>query len=198
MSEQKQDPRKVFEQTYDKKLDRLYTSGVRCPYCGNRIPKLQTTCTRCGLNKIQIAYASNRRAKEMMRAGDRGKIVMMRRRPSDVKLSELAWRLSLGMFGVHSFYVGRRIRGWITLGCMLVFILSVFIFPLGDISNELSGMHPWRRSVMIGWSMPFPFDFFGIAAIILWISDIFGILFGWYKYPVRLGEVGDVPKVWAK
>ena len=200
MTEQRQDPRKVLEQTYDKRLDKLYTSVVKCPYCGNRIQKLQTVCTRCGLNKIQIAYASNVRAKEMMRAGERGKIVMMRRRPNDLNLLHISWRLLFGFFGVHNFYTGRKIRGWIMLGLGLGFILQLIIFPVGNIGSEaiLEGMHPWRETVMVEWNMPFPLDFLGAAALVLWISDMLGVFCGWYKYPVRLGEVKDAANVWAK
>ena len=185
--EQRQDPRKALEQKYDPKLDRLYTSVVKCPYCKNKIQKLQTTCSRCGLNKIQIAYASNSRAKEMMKSGERGKIVMMRRRPSDLQLGQISWRLILGIFGLHNFYTGRRIRGWIMLGCMIGFFVQSLVFPLGDMANNLEGMHRWREACMDS-GIPFPLDFLGIISFALWVSDIFAIMFGWYKYPVRLGE----------
>jgi len=189
--ERKQDPRKVLEQKYDPRLDKLYTSNVKCPYCKKRIPKLQTTCDQCGLNKIQIAYASNARAKQMMKSGERGKIVMMRRRPSDLILSSLCLRLVLGIFGWHNFYTGRKIRGWIMLGCMLAFILWFIL------QNNIPAMaeHPL-------WGMDSgeasPLIFLSTISLVLWISDIFGIMFGWYKYPVRLGEVNDAGKVWAK
>ena len=194
---QRQDPKKVLDQQYDRRLDRLYTSLVRCPYCKNRIRKLQTTCSRCGLNKIQIAHASNKRAKEMIKAGERGKIVMMRRRPSDVKLSSMTWRLAVGgLFGLHNFYVGRRIRGWIVLGCMIAFIIQGLVFSPGDFTNNLEGIHPWRAATNTQ-GMPFPLDFFGLVAFALWISDIVGVVLGWYKYPVRLGEAksGDTGQV---
>ena len=135
-----------------------------------------------------------------MKSGERGKIVKVRRRPSDIKLGQIAWRLGFfGIFGWHNFYTGRRIRGWIMLGCMLVFMLQLwFIFPMGDINNGFEGMHPWREAVMVGQGMPFPLDMFGMISFFLWISDVFGVVFRWYKYPVRLGEVSDAGKVWAK
>jgi len=158
---------------------------------------MQTTCPQCGLHKIQIAYASNKRAKEMMKTGDRGKIVKMRRRPSDVSLAKLSLRLCVGFFGVHNFYTGRKIRAWIALGCAIGFVLQAIFFPFGDINNNLEGMHSWRYACS-EWGMPFPLDFLGVVPLVMWISDIIGIIFGWYKYPVRLGEVSDAGKIWVK
>ena len=131
-----------------------------------------------------------------MRTGDRGKIVMMRRRPNDLLLGQISWRLIFGVFGVHNFYTGRRIRGWIMLGCMLAFVLEVLVFPLGDITNALEGIHPWREA--LGDGGLWPFDVFGIIPVVMWISDVVSIMLGWYKYPVRLGEVGDAAKVWVR
>jgi len=202
--EQKQDPRKVLDQQYDRRLDKLYTSAVKCPYCKNRIQKLQTACSKCGLHKVQIAYASNKRAKQMIKERDTGKIVKVRRRPTDVNMRTLGLLLVFGFFGVHNIYTGRRIRAWIVFGCVAIFIVQVFVFPVGDIVRtegggiDFVGMHPWREAAMVDWGFPFPLDFFGVVAMVLWLSDIFGIILGWYKYPVRLGEVSDVGKIWTK
>lgn len=179
--EQKQSTAKFIEQKYCPRLDKLYTNAVRCPYCKTRIQKLQTTCSRCGLNKIQIAYASNKRAKEMMRSGEKGKIIMMRRRPTDVKMWQMALCLIPGIFGVHNFFVGRRIRGWIMLGSMTVFIIAAIVILQTD-----------------NLQLAQPIALLSTPALVMWISDAFGIVFGWYKYPVRLGEVSDAGKVWAK
>jgi hypothetical protein len=128
----------------------------------------------------------------MQKSGEKGKIVKMRKRPSDVNFGRFAFRLLVGgLFGWHNFYVGRRIRGWLMLSFMIVFIVQGFVFPLGDINNSFEGMHPWREAVMVGMLMPFPLDFFGIAALVMWFGDIFAVLVGWYKYPVRLGEASN-------
>ena len=172
-----------MEQQYCPRLDRLYTSAVRCPYCKHKIQKLQTICSQCGLNKIQIAYASNKRAKEMMKAGEGGKIVKMRRRPADVSMLSMAWRLIFGIFGWHNFYVGRKVRGWIMLGFMIVFIIAGTVIIQLDAVDEL-----WAQPVALISTVP----------LVMWIADAFAIVFGWYKYPVRLGEVKDAAKVWTK
>lgn len=183
----KQDPRKKLEQQYCPRLDRLYTSAVKCPYCKNKIQKLQTTCSKCGLNKIQIAYASNKKAKQMMKAGERGKIVMMRRKPTDVKMWQMAWRLIFGIFGVHNFYVGRKIRGWVMLGFMVAFIVTAIGVPLA-LGIEIQELGEAAQ----------PIAFLSTPPLVMWIADAFGIVFGWYKYPVRLGEDADASKVRPK
>jgi len=202
-TEQRKDPREVLDQQYNRRLDKLYTSAVRCPYCKKRIQKLQTVCSQCGLHKVQIAYASNKRARDIIKNREVGKVVKMRRRPTDVNMKHVAFLLFIGVFGAHNFYTGRRIRGWIMFGCITLFIVQALIFPFGrPIELEEGvisyvGMHPWREA-SIEWGAPFPLDFFGLVAMLLWFSDILGIIIGWYKYPVRLGEVNDAGKIWAK
>jgi TM2 domain-containing membrane protein YozV len=181
---QKQSPRAE----YDPALDKLYARSVRCPYCKTKIGAYQTTCEKCGLNKMQIYRASNARAKEMRREKSGGKIVMTRRRPDDVRLSRLAFSLVFGICGAHAFYVGRRMRGFVILGLFTAFIVFSLIFPIGDINNHLAGMHPWRAAFNSWGGMPFPTDFLGAAALFMWFFDIFAIIIGRFKYPVRLGE----------
>jgi len=190
---------------YDAKLDRLYMKKIKCPYCGYKIGSMQTTCDQCGLSKMQIARASNKTAKQMMRDGDGGKIVMIKRRPDDVSFGKLSAWLLLGIFGAHCFYVGRRLRGWIMFGLMMAFIICVFIFPTGiwreatpeyedddgvvtpATAAHFEGRHSWR-SACDELSWPFPTDFFGAAALIMWAMDSFAIVLGFWKYPVRLGD----------
>lgn len=203
-----QDPRYVLAKEYNPRLDRLYKSAIKCPYCKKRIHKFQTTCERCGLNKIQIAYASNKKAKQMKKEGESGKIVMVRRRPTDLPLWKVTMLLFWGLFGVHSFYVGRKVRGWISLGFMIGFILQAIIFPVGTLEKGWTDAHPlWQKSIAA--DTVFPLIFLGTVSLVLWISDIFGVIFGLYKYPVRLGEAPakpnqdgdskkDVRKVWVK
>ena len=97
----------------------------------------------------------------------------------------------MGIFGVHNFYMGRRIRGWIMLGCMLAFLVWFFVQD-----TFFDATHPWM-GMNVGDSIS-PFVLLSTVSLVLWVSDIFGIVFGWYKYPVRLGEVSDAGKIRAK
>jgi len=95
----------------------------------------------------------------------------------------MAWRLIFGIFGWHNFYVGRKVRGWIMLGFMIVFIIAGTVIIQLDAVDEL-----WAQPVALISTVP----------LVMWIADAFAIVFGWYKYPVRLGEVKDAAKVWTK
>ena len=167
----------------DEKLDRLYNKNVRCPYCRARIHKYTTTCERCGITKKQILNASNARAKEIKKQKTGGKIVFTRNRPSDVSFTRLVLCLLLGLFGVHNFYVGRKIRGWVMLGGILIVIASFFIFP----ASRDGELHP-VNALFVDNGMESPFFLLGAAVFVMWAYDMFSIVFGFYKYPVRLGE----------
>ena len=109
----------------------------------------------------------------MMKAGEKGKIVMMRRRPSDVTMLSIAWRLIFGLFGVHNFYTGRKVRGWISLGFMIAFLVGAIILISLDRTEDV-----WAQPVAL----------LSTPALVMWIADAFAIVFGWYRYPVRLGD----------
>lgn len=151
---------------------------------------MQATCSQCGISKAQIANSSNQRAKQMMREGHGGKIVMLKRRPDDVRFSTMASWLLLGLFGAHCFYVGRKTRGWIMFWLIIIYIASVMIFPYGTwdaATSSFVGIHPWREAcIREGFTLPT--DFLGVAAVIMWAMDSFAVVFGYFKYPVRLGE----------
>jgi len=172
------------ERDIDPYLDYLYNSNVRCPYCHGRILKYTTTCPRCGVTKKQIGTASNKRAKEIMENKTGEMIFMSRRRPRDVKFTDMAIRLLGGLFGWHCFYSGRKVRGRLMLIMSIIGLLGVIIF-MPD--------HPWRVAVqsiylMQNIELRFPTDFLLMVTFIMWVWDICGVVFGYYKYPIRLGD----------
>jgi len=169
------------------RLDKLYSSNVKCPYCRARIPKFVAECARCGITKVQISQASHQEAKAILSGKEEGIVMKSRRRPDDLNVRGLLLRVSLfGMFGAHNFYVGRKIRGHIALWCMVALIISVSFFSMGTVTADMMDAHPWRRAFE-GTGFPFPLDVFGLIAIVMWFVDWFAIvLFNNYKYPVRI------------
>ena len=171
----------MVREKIDPELDYLYNKNVRCPYCHAKILKYTTTCRRCGIHKRQIFEASNVRAKEIMKERSGAKIFMTRRKPSDVSFTRMAMLLIVGLFGAHCFYVGRKIRAWFfvictTLGLICVIIVGAFV-PQSAIE------------VFTNKSIPFPTDFLIVASLACWAYDIFAVVFGFFKYPIRLGEM---------
>ena len=176
--------RDTFKGEIDPRLDYLYNKDVRCPYCHARIVKYTTTCPRCGIHKKQIFEASNVRAKEIMKAKTGEKIFMTRHRPDDVVFMRMVMlSLVCGLFGAHCFYVGRRIRGYIILFSTIFGLISAICV---QIFVPDSVMQYFRSTIIL-----FPTDIFLVGAFICWAYDFFGVVFGFFKYPIRLGE--DVP-----
>lgn len=170
----------------DPRLEHLYLSNMRCPYCKNLINKGELSCTRCGVHKEQIFNASNERAKEIMRKKTGEKIFMTRTRPHDVSFTKMLLFGLLGAFGVHNFIVGRKKRGWFIVIAWIVFLTFLFIFPYGTPANNYQDIHPIRENFK---NSLFPTDFLIAVVLIIWAVDIFGIVLGFFKYPVRLGDV---------
>ena len=159
-------------------LDRLYNSTVRCPYCRARIKKYTTTCIRCGVHKRQIFDSSNLEAKKVMKEKSGAKIFKTRRRPEDVSFTRMSMLVFfLGLFGQHCFHVGRKIRGWFFVASTIIGFTTVFVPPawMDYFSN-------------IDEILLFPTAYFIIASLVLWGYDIVAIVFGFFKYPIRLGE----------
>ena len=174
-------------QIVDERLDSFYVKNIRCPYCGARIEKFTGACRRCGVTKSQIANASNKKAKQIMKQKSGEKIVRTRYRPRDVTFTSMLLCLLVGFFGVHAFYSGRKIRGWIILSSFILFIIFGLIFFIGTPGQNFTNMHPWRRQFDMR-GQPFPTDFIVLIAIGTWVVDFFGVVFGLYKYPVRLAD----------
>lgn len=173
------------EQKYDK-LDILYNSSVRCPYCHMRIRKYTNTCPRCGIQKQQVFYASNQKAQLAMKNHTGEKVFLTMRRPNDVSFTGMILCLVFGgWFGLHCFRVGRWIRGTsiaiLFAGGVIVSSILVKVNPdliHNSPTSKFLGMFPTLWCFVIG------------ASLILY--DVAAIVFAFFKYPVRLGEAINV------
>jgi len=171
----------VVRKEIDPRLDAMYNRTVRCPYCRTRIAKYTTTCEKCGITKDQIFYASNKQAKKIIKEKTGEKIFKTRHRPDDVMFTTMAiFTILFGLFGVHDFYVGRRIRGW----------MQVSFIAIGFVVFMVTSIHPLlpARNLFEDNGWVFPTDWLALIAVILWVVDAFAVVFGMYKYPVRLAE----------
>ena len=172
----------TYRAPIDQKLDRLYNSRVRCPYCKSVIAKYDVKCSNCGITKKQISEASNIKAKEVKQKRTGEKILMTKTKPDDVSFTRMViWLLLGGMVGAHNFYVGRKIRGFIILSMMVTCCLFYFIFIPGHNINGY--IHPLREPFS---SSIFPTDALGVIVMFIWIYDMFAVVFGFYKYPVKI------------
>jgi len=183
----------VYRVEIDPRLDMLYNRNVRCPYCRAKIHKYTTTCTRCGVTKKQISEASNKRAKEIQKEKKGGKLFKTKHRPTDVSFAKVALLcLLLGLFGAHSLYVGRKIRGFISLGCTLLSFILFIVFPIKTGNDGKMEMHPVHT--LLGEGVPSLVALPVAVAFVLWAFDAFAVVLGFYKYPIRLGEAENKVK----
>jgi hypothetical protein len=169
----------------DPYLDHLYNTTVRCPYCRLKILKYTTTCIRCGVSKIQLYESSNMRARQIKKRKTGERTFMTMRRPFDVDLTKMIFLCIVGFTGAYCFNVGRNIRGWAVMLCLWIGLMGgavCYFYP------PAMAAHEYFRDEM--GLMGLPTYFFFIAGIGMWAYDFCGIIFGFFRYPVRLGDNG--------
>lgn len=178
----------MAEETKYEKLDILYNTSVRCPYCKARILKYTNTCARCGVQKQQIYYASNEKARMAMKKHTGEKVFMSYRRPNDVSFTGMVLCLFFGgWFGLHCFRVGRWLRGTLIAVLLVGGVVISGIF-LGIDKSIVYDSAPQRffRIFPTLWLFIFGFG--------MWVYDVCAVVFAFFKYPIRLGEAVNVGK----
>lgn len=159
----------------DDRLDNLFMTEMRCPYCQTKMPKGTSKCKNCALTKEQIYYA------KLSNPFKRGQNILMSKvRPAEMPYWKMVLGSVFGFFGTHCFMAKRYVRGTIMLLLTLSFIATFFVFPpsLGE-----APAHAWRNMFEIK-GMMFPGDLLGVFALGLWVWDLFAVIFGQFKYPV--------------
>ncbi len=145
-----------------------------CPRCGLKCLKSIDVCPDCGLSFSRLKIATNREAKNKILRHDRDFIIRSSTLPSDVSFIKLLlYSIFLGIFGVHCFYVGRYLRGAITLADFVaIILLTVFNSQVAAINDgALLGV----LSTVCG-----------LILLFTWVWDIFMILFKKFKVPVAI------------
>jgi CDP-diglyceride synthetase len=145
------------------------------------------------VTKEQIAGASNRRAKEIIKSRTGEKIFKTKTRPSDISFTKMVLFLIIGIFGTYNFYSGRRIRGFIMLVFVIVGLVCTIIFPIQFDEAGIMLSNP-TRELFSSRMLPFPGDLTLALAFLIWAVDIFAVVLGFYKYPARLGEKIEVKR----
>ncbi|MDR0383721.1 MAG: hypothetical protein LBH47_00135 [Christensenellaceae bacterium] len=152
------------------KLDKLYNKNIRCPYCGTQIPKWTSTCVNCGLSKSNIANSA-------IKDKNNTKTVLTTVRPDNLPFWKIAIACFVGFLGIHCFVSKKYIRGFVILG---LFVISIIF------TATLFGPESTLRALFEKYDLLPPTDLSLIASFAMWIWDWFGVLFGYYKYPVTI------------
>lgn len=151
-------------------------SRMRCPKCGSKVIEV---CPYCKTQKEQIVYASNIDAKNEI---DKSLVHFTSVRPADVNFSQmLSYTIFLGLLGFHAFLVGRKNKG---LFHLIVFIGCVCFMVINEIITRSGGF----SYIIEVFDEIFQLSL-GISTLI-WLGDIFSVIFNFFKYPAILPE-GD-------
>lgn len=149
---------------------------MKCPICGAKMIGKQL-CQYCKITDDQIINASNRKVKEYRKSYKSDQVYYTNVIPKDIsRLKLILYTIFLGFLGIHHFYVLRPVRGWFSMvtsvGSFLMILLS------------LTGVT--KISII---SIIFDILFLGFTInIIMWVLDIFSVLFKSYKVPIVLAD----------
>lgn len=153
---------------------------MRCPICGAKMVNKQV-CPYCKITDTDVNEASNKKVKEYRKAGNKDLIHFTTVLPKDVsRLKVILYTIFLGLVGVNHFYVNRPIRGTYaavsTGGSLSMFILYLLIKFKTEFGANLFGL-------------VYQVFFYCMAFnLILWILDIFAVLFKTFKVPVVMPD----------
>lgn len=151
---------------------------MRCPVCGAKLVAKQI-CPYCKITDEQITSASNKKVKEYRKTGNKDLICYTNVIPSDLsKLKIILYTIFLGWLGVNHIYVSRPVRG---IYSIISSAGSFGILIFGTLFRSLSSVG------LLIYNILYNIFFYMMAInVILWVFDIFAVIFKSFKVPVVL------------
>ena len=157
---------------YNKLMSKDYK---RCPRCNYKTPTQFCRCGNCGLNYDKFSSATNAEAKSAFRMGEKERVLHTKQRPSDVsKIGILLKCIFGGWFGLHYFSLGKIWRGVFHI----VGFAMAFVYAYCAMKFNIRTGYLGYFVLLCG--------FIWVASFIIWLVDIFSIIFNKFKYPVSL------------
>ena len=155
------------------KFSKKTSQYKHCPRCGMKSLATAETCSDCGLVFSRLDIATNKDAKKKIKNRDKDFIIMTNKLPADVSFMKLiSLCIFAGLFGAHSFYVGRYWRGGIV--CLNTLILIMFVVFNEQMIAIDGGTLLGALSTLCG------------MFIILWPVDIVMIFMKKFKVPIAI------------
>lgn len=151
-----------------------YKFKKRCPRCETKLNAELNICPNCSLNFDKFEQATNKQAKQAIKANEKHRVLMRRGCPVDVN----RWKLLLitiffGLTGAHHYYVGRYKMG--------VFY-SIFCI-VGIINAILTSVYKGSTQSDL-WQLFFVLVLIWGYVIFMWIIDISNVALNRFKIPV--------------
>ncbi|MBQ8792861.1 MAG: TM2 domain-containing protein [Clostridia bacterium] len=145
-----------------------------CPRCGMRCLINADSCPECGMVFSRLEYATNADAKAKIKRREKEYILYTSQLPSDVSFIKLLLLCIFGgIFGAHSFYVGRYWRGSIVL-VVTTILIGFTVFNQQMVAIDGTGDILGMISTVLGF------------VLFMWPLDIVLILMKKFKVPVAI------------
>ncbi|MBR2970053.1 MAG: hypothetical protein IKC49_03260 [Clostridia bacterium] len=146
----------------------------RCPRCNAKAPAVARICPNCQLNYEKFDSATNREAKDAMRADESDRVLMRKGCPPDVKRWKLLlMAIFLGFMGGHYYYVGRNKMGLFFTSFFMVGVINGLLTTF--LADYLTGVWYQLFTILV--------LIWGIV-IMFWMVDVIKIIFNHFKIPV--------------
>jgi hypothetical protein len=148
---------------------------MRCPICGAKLVD-NKLCKYCKVTNTQIENASNKKVKQYRKEGNGDLIYFSSVVPKDVnKIKLLLYTILFGLLGINHYYVNRKIR-WIFSMVSYIGSFLILVIMLAGISSIIFTILYYVLFTMMAIN------------VVMWIFDIFNVLFGTFKIPVVLAS----------
>lgn len=143
----------------------------KCPRCGEKTFVTDKVCDNCKLVFERMQYASNKEAKQAIKAGKKNYVFKSKQWPNDIKKWKLFFIcLGGGLVGAHNIYIGRYIKGFFSL--FFILLTSILVLVLDGV--VLANVYNSYLFIPAG------------VVLYFWFYDLLMIGLAKYKIPVAL------------
>ena len=149
-----------------------------CPRCGNKQVVSLSSCSECGLKFSRLSNATHAEAMKAFKEKDKERVVYVNEMPSDLNKTKFIVSLIFGFFGVTSFYVGKKNKGWYSLLSFLALFSSMYLQTILTDKGITDGF--------LNYVFTTTFGLLCAGSFLMWLDDIIKAITGKYKFPVAL------------
>lgn len=154
---------------------------MNCPKCYGKIDKVSNRCKSCGFNMRELNGATHKDVKRAKREGFGDDVLYTTTLPADVSKKKLLLLcIFLGLFGGHSYYAGKWIKGlFSTIVTVGTIVFSALHIAFVDIQNLMG---------IAGAYLFSGFDLLMGVNLIMFLIDLVSIIRNKYKVSVYKDE----------
>lgn len=147
-----------------------------CPKCYGGMNRKMGLCMHCGFRYKDLEGATNSQVRIARQEGKKEDIIFTDRLPEDVKKKKLLlFSIFLGLWGGHNYYVGKFKKAIFMTSIFVIYMLFLVLQKF-NIGTEF-----------VNYFFTFVATIQGVS-VIMWILDIFYIIFNRFKVPVYKEE----------